>query len=312
MVTTRRCSVISLTVRVFGIATSMPDCSTGAVIMKITSSTSTTSTSGVMLISAREDCVLPLLVVKATANLLRLVARRRGVAHRNLFERVQQFPAEVVGCRCEDADTRGELVVSDNRWNCYKQAGGGGDKRLRDAGGNSTQRCGAGGAKAMKCVDHTHDSAEETDERAGGGDGGEPAEPAFERGYGLAGRGLGGALQRRKLARRAGAASLALVCLVDVDVNLCQRAGLVVVGKGGNFLKASGAAEGIDEVAALSRDLAESRDFAEDDGPRVKAEDEQQEQDAQCDSSNIAHHLHQRAGALRYSAGWSGCASISL
>src|SRR5215472_6959689 len=231
MVTTRRCSVISLTVRVFGIATSMPDCSTGAVIIKITSSTSTTSTNGVMLISAREDCVLPLLVVKATANLLRLVARRRGVAHRNLFERVQQFPAEVVGCRCEDADTRGELVVSDNRWNCYKQAGGGGDKRLRDAGGNSTQRCGA--------------------------DGGEPAEPAFERGYGLAGRGLGGALQRRKLARRAGAASLALVCLVDVDVNLCQRAGLVVVGKGGNFLKASGAAEGIDEVADLSRDLAE-------------------------------------------------------
>src|SRR5215469_16243447 len=298
MVTTRRCSVISLTVRVLGIATSMPDCSTGAVIMKITSSTSTTSTSGVMLISAREDCVLPLLVVKATANLLRLVARRRGVAHRNLFERVQQFPAEVVGCRCEDADARGELVVSNNRRHGDKQAGGGGDERLRDAGSHSAQRRGAGGAKAMKCVDHTHDSAEETDERAGGGDGGEPTEPAFERGYGLAGRSLGGALQRREFARRAGAAGLALVGFVHVHVNLRQRAGLVVIGKGGNFLKSSGAAEGIDEVAALSRDLAESGDLAEDDGPRIKAEDEQQQQDAERNRSNIRQQFHQRAGAL--------------
>ena len=39
---------------------------TGAEIMKITSSTSTTSTSGVMLMSARAVWVWPLLVVKAT------------------------------------------------------------------------------------------------------------------------------------------------------------------------------------------------------------------------------------------------------
>ena len=41
----------------FGTATSMPDCRTGAVSMKMTSSTSTTSTSGVMLISASADLV---------------------------------------------------------------------------------------------------------------------------------------------------------------------------------------------------------------------------------------------------------------
>ncbi len=69
MVTTSRCSVISLTVRVLGTATSIPDCSTGAVIMKMTSSTSTTSTSGVMLISASEVRVWPLLLVKATVHL---------------------------------------------------------------------------------------------------------------------------------------------------------------------------------------------------------------------------------------------------
>ena len=47
--------------RVFGTATSIPDCSTGAVSMKMSSSTNTTSINGVMLISAREVCVLPLL-----------------------------------------------------------------------------------------------------------------------------------------------------------------------------------------------------------------------------------------------------------
>ena len=57
--------------RVLGTLTSIPDCSTGSVIMKITSSTSTTSTSGVMLISASEVRVCPLLVVNATFNLPR-------------------------------------------------------------------------------------------------------------------------------------------------------------------------------------------------------------------------------------------------
>ena len=54
MLITRRSSVISFTDRVLGTLTSMPDCSTGAVTMKMISSTSTTSTSGVMLMSERE------------------------------------------------------------------------------------------------------------------------------------------------------------------------------------------------------------------------------------------------------------------
>ena len=49
--------------------------------MKITSSTSTTSTSGVMLISASEDRVCPLLVVNATLNLPNLDAPRSWVPH---------------------------------------------------------------------------------------------------------------------------------------------------------------------------------------------------------------------------------------
>src|SRR5271169_6104113 len=52
--TTTRDSEISLTVLVFGTSTSIPDCRIGAVIMKITRSTSMTSTKGTILISERE------------------------------------------------------------------------------------------------------------------------------------------------------------------------------------------------------------------------------------------------------------------
>src|ERR1039458_4573896 len=103
MVTTRRCSVISLTVRVLGTETSIPDCRTGAVIMKMTSSTSTTSTSGAMLISASEDRVWPLLLVKATFSLPEEfgfgIARGQGRTRGNLFEQVQQFAAKIVDGR---------------------------------------------------------------------------------------------------------------------------------------------------------------------------------------------------------------------
>src|SRR5215469_11768509 len=54
MDTTTRDSEISFTVFVFGTSTSMPDCRIGAVIMKITSRTSMTSTKRTMLISERE------------------------------------------------------------------------------------------------------------------------------------------------------------------------------------------------------------------------------------------------------------------
>src|ERR1700677_3351136 len=105
MVSTRRCSVISLTVRVLGTATSMPDCSTGAVIMKMIRRTRTTSTSGVTLISASVVRVCPVLLVKATFYLPGGLGGsgktdgsrgRRDCPHGDFLERIQQFAAEVV------------------------------------------------------------------------------------------------------------------------------------------------------------------------------------------------------------------------
>src|SRR5271163_77044 len=128
MVTTRRCSVISRTVLVLGTATSMPDCRTGAEIMKMTSSTSTTSTSGVMLMSARAVWVCPLLVVNATCFPLSAAGSDRLLrADVDVFHAVEQLAGEVVHARAEFAQPRRELVVGDDGGHGDQQACGGGD-----------------------------------------------------------------------------------------------------------------------------------------------------------------------------------------
>src|SRR5580698_3544248 len=132
MVTTTRDSVTSLIVRVLGTETSMPDCSTGAASMKITSSTSTTSTSGVMLISAREDWVRPLLLVKAISDLSIQGAHgplslclRGGGSLRDFLQRIQQFTGEIVDSRGEDPQSGSELVVSYASRHGHEDARGG-------------------------------------------------------------------------------------------------------------------------------------------------------------------------------------------
>src|ERR1700759_1952722 len=112
MVTTMRCCVISRTVFVLGTETSMPDCRTGAVSMKMMSSTSTTSTSGVMLISERDVRVAPLLAVKATGRLpFDGVFLGPEIA---LFHAIEQLTGEVVHAGGEISSARSEAGVCDD------------------------------------------------------------------------------------------------------------------------------------------------------------------------------------------------------
>src|ERR1700685_2468932 len=150
MLITRRSSVISLTVRVCGTFTSIPDCSTGAVTMKMMSRTRTTSTSGVMLISASEVRVCPELAVKATCGLPlhRVLFSLRA----DLFQAVEQFAREVVHARAKLAQRSGELVVGDYRRNRHQQAGGGGDQGLGNARGHGAQSGRTLRAQAMKGI----------------------------------------------------------------------------------------------------------------------------------------------------------------
>src|SRR5246127_5210538 len=157
MLITMRSSVISFTVRVLGTFTSIPDCRTGAVTMKMISSTRTTSTSGVMLISASEVRVWPLLAVKAT----RGPPLHRFLFGSDLFQAVEQFAREVVHAGAELAQRRGELVVGDHGGDGHQQAGSGRDQRFRDSGGDRAQRGCAFCSQPVKRVDNAHDGAEE-------------------------------------------------------------------------------------------------------------------------------------------------------
>src|SRR5580698_6814196 len=133
IVSTIRCWVISFTLRVFGTETSMPDCSTGAVTMKMISRTRTTSTSGVMLISASEVLVWPVLAVKATRGL----PLHRFLFGADLFQAVEQLAGEVVHAGAELAQRCGELVVGDDGRDSDQQTSGGGDQGF----GNSRRDC---------------------------------------------------------------------------------------------------------------------------------------------------------------------------
>src|ERR1700722_4868923 len=210
MVTTMCCSVSWLTERVLGMATSMPDCRTGAVSMKMSSRTNTTSTKGVMLISASAVWVRPRVenamgLEGPPAGHTEIVAGhgdgrrgglRRGV-HGGVLDQVEELAAELVHARAELADAGGELVVADDRRDGDDQAGGGGDERLGEA-------------------------------RGGGAPGGD----------------LGGALRGERVAGHAAAAGLAVVLVVDLEEDGNQRAGLELLGDGGDLGEAAGLAEG--------------------------------------------------------------------
>src|SRR5271155_1721872 len=129
MVSTIRCWVISFTLRVLGTETSMPDCSTGAVTMKMTSRTRTTSTSGVMFISASEVRVWPELAVKATCGLPLHCFLFGG----DFFQAIEQFAGEIVHAGAKLAQRSGELVVCDHGRNGDQQTSGGGDQGFRDS-----------------------------------------------------------------------------------------------------------------------------------------------------------------------------------
>src|SRR5262249_40561665 len=157
---------------------SMPDCSTGAVNIKITSSTSTTSTSGVILISASEVCVWPLLLVKAT----------RGLpfqwilvfCYRKLFHAVQKFAGEVIHARAKFAAPRCERVESNNCGYRDHKPGRGRNQRPRNPRSHSPQRGRARRAETMKCIHDAHDRPEQTDKRRNGANRSQPRQSLLQ------------------------------------------------------------------------------------------------------------------------------------
>src|SRR5882672_11876535 len=113
-VTTRRSWLISFTVRVLGTSTSMPDWRIGAVIMKIISSTRTTSTNGTMLISESEVCVDLESCGIFSESLVRPGQGGRGILVKCFFNLRGDFQRERVQSLPEIANILQELIVEND------------------------------------------------------------------------------------------------------------------------------------------------------------------------------------------------------
>ncbi len=214
-----------------------------------------------------------------------------------VLDEVEELAAELVHAGAELADAGGELVVADDGGDGDDQAGGGGDEGLGDAGGDGAQGGGAGGAEAVEGVDDAHDGAEESDEGSDGGDGGEPGHVALHGGEGFAGGDLAGALEGEGVAGHAAAAGLAVVLVVDLEEDGDERAGLELLGDGGDLGEAAGLAEGAEEAAALGAGAAEAAPLGEHDSPGEDAGEGEQDEHREGDRTAVVDHLDQSRGA---------------
>src|SRR5262245_14882396 len=111
--------------RVLGRLTWIPVCRIGAVIMKITSSTSITSTSGVTLISANAVCVRPLLRPLLLLNAITFYSFT--------FDEVEQSKREAVHLNRQNLDAVEVAVVTEDRGHGRRNAGLRRDQRVGDA-----------------------------------------------------------------------------------------------------------------------------------------------------------------------------------
>src|SRR5579863_7051896 len=188
MVTTMRICVSSFTVFVFGTSTSMPDCRIGAVIMKMISSTSTTSTNGTILISERElpvsRCICGIthlyfiFVIPSPAAGLAdggegsafrflgasntVCASLLAVKRLNLRHKLRRKTIHPPG---QPPDSLQIMVVSNHRGDRGEKSRGGCDQRLRDSRRHRPQARAAGVSQSRERVHHPPHRAEQPDER---------------------------------------------------------------------------------------------------------------------------------------------------
>src|SRR6188508_2466879 len=132
----------------------------GVTTMKMISSTSITSTSGVTLMLA-----LTLPLGNSTADSLLLQEEGHHVRGR-----VRHLDLEAL------VDV-GEVVVAHHRGDGDEESHGGGHQRLGDTGRHRRDAARAGGRHTLEGPDDPQHGAEESDEGGGGADGGQPGKP---------------------------------------------------------------------------------------------------------------------------------------
>src|SRR6266581_3594832 len=169
---------------VFGRLTSGPFRICGAITMKMISSTSTTSTSGVMLMVA---CILlasPSRIGRAFLfDLRRLDFIHFGVKPLELryFEQaVHELGRSPIHFDMESLKLAREVVEGDDGRNCHEDTEGRRDQGLCDAARNHRHSAGPRGGDAPESVDDSDHGAEKTDERGRGADCGKESETTLQ------------------------------------------------------------------------------------------------------------------------------------
>src|SRR5262245_34553728 len=138
--------------------TSMPRYIIGAVSMKMRRSTRTTSTSGMMLISARDGAMRAPLPVSALNAIFRLARQLRGAAHH-----VEEVEHERVHFRRPVLHAVDEEVVGHDRRDGGAEAGRRRDEGLGDARRDDRETRRALRADAVEGGHDAEDGAEEAD-----------------------------------------------------------------------------------------------------------------------------------------------------
>src|SRR5215471_3523801 len=157
--------------------TSMPRYIIGAVSMKISSSTSTTSTSGMMLISAR---VVPIRRPPSDGPALNAIFRGPRELRRRPAEHIQHVEGEPIHLGCPMLHTIDEVVVADDGRDGSAEACRGSDERLGDARRDDREARRSLRADPMERIHDSDDGAEQPNERACARRGREEREIALE------------------------------------------------------------------------------------------------------------------------------------
>src|SRR5882757_2805412 len=253
--------------------------SSGAVTMKMTSRTSTTSISGTMLISAigaelvflsrlPKAMIRSPLLVGSEREAARLERRHLGRALQRLAHRQegQQLESEGIELGRQHAVAAGQPVVAHHRGQRDGEANAGHDQRLADRSGHLVERARAADADGDQGVVDAPHRAEQADEGRGGADRRQHGETVFERGRLLVEHLLDGAGQ--ELLRAAGLLELgrAILGMMGLGMQRVRREmaerllHAVHVELALHRLERGGAPEEVEELlaAALADELADA------------------------------------------------------
>src|SRR6266566_4935944 len=293
-VTTRRSWLISFTVRVLGTSTSMPDWRMGAVIIKMMSSTSTTSTNGTMLISESEVCVDLESCIYFDFSKTAGSGRPRNLID-GFFDQRSHFQRKRVQALSKIANVLQKMVIENDGGNRGKQAGGSGHERLSDAGSDGTKAGSARAAEAGKGINDAPNGSEETDERRYRARGGKPGHSLFHAADFFGGSKLhidGHGLQTLEFwgMRIAGdAPDLALQFAIARGIDVGERR-----SDGHERLRigdAPGGAENAQELVAFPPDAAEHPQLLQNHGPGNNGKEKQKQENDTRNQTGLLENL---------------------